>query len=598
MVPAFSLDVYSQFLKELDKCYNGKSDKIQQACKKLSDLRSQQEKKFDFYNDLQMKKLLSLQKKVRGRIELTDQPRTIIIEGQLTLIETDPISGKLVKSSKPVLRHMVLFNDTLLITVPYRRQEYAVERFLPLSGVVASSYDKSESNDVFKLETLGYVYYFGCTDQIERDLWVNSLQRATTDAERQVAKQYSVLLPISTNTPITSTSELPPYRKETRRLQNDLDESSPRSLEGSSPPSPALSLSESKSLPSSYDNSSKLTSRSTRAVTNWRRGRVKSPDLIRQSMNVSSSTHLTVEIYSKYNKNNEKFEDVAPADSFPYFVGTSGAIIGRNVSQGDGKGQIQITNDHGMSRMHAEIEYNFEHQCFNLRDLGSANNTFIIKSYDVDGKKISNKPIGEKSKPGPWFLLKEGTVFQVGGTRFKVTKIVIAKVSVDPLYNSRNPSNSSTTPTSSPITPSSYDTSSLPTSGSSIAEEDIPQPSPPSQSSINNSYEVPTSSPRNTEEQHLHHILDEPKRLVVVLRRGQKQRVVGAVLVEKGQSFRHIRDKIFEGLLRPNKSGKMLNENNMSLSLNGTNPIIDSELDTPVYDSVESTDQFFVDINL
>lgn len=49
-----------------------------------------------------------------------------------------------------------------------------------------------------------------------------------------------------------------------------------------------------------------------------------------------------------------------------------------------------ISEDAGMSRNHAEIQFDYTNKKFELRDLGSANNTVVVygKIIDPNGKEV------------------------------------------------------------------------------------------------------------------------------------------------------------------------------------------------------------------
>jgi len=300
----------------------------------------------------------------------------------------------------------------------------------------------------------------------------------------------------------------------------------------------------------------------------WRRG-VVNTDGIRQTMNFSSSTHLILEVISKYNKAKEKFRDIDTVETIPFYVGTSGAVIGRNIASNDHRGQILINDDTGMSRVHAEIEYDYTEKRFSIRDLGSANNTIIIIGTLIkEGKElpVENKAIGHKGRVGKWFPLKENSIFQLGGTRFKVTRINIkteeAETSPDPFASSKQ---------------------------STVAsKKDGERPRLQAEQTVI----LPDSSL-------ITHLWDEPKRVVVAIRRGNKQRLVGAVLVEQVQTWLHVRRKIFEGLVRSTNNSQQRSSYQMSqmqLFLNGTIPIPESQDDEQVYGFIENRDQFVVEI--
>jgi hypothetical protein len=90
------------------------------------------------------------------------------------------------------------------------------------------------------------------------------------------------------------------------------------------------------------------------------------------------------------------------------------------------------------------------------------------------------------------------------------------------------------------------------------------------------------------------HLWDEPKRVVVVLRRGNKQRVVGAVLVEQAQTWVQVKRKIFDGLVRNSQKTYQLNQ--MSLLLNGVIPVPENQDEEQVYGFIENGDQFVIEI--
>jgi len=181
-----------------------------------------------------------------------------------------------------------------------------------------------------------------------------------------------------------------------------------------------------------------------------------------------------------------------------------------------------------------------------------------------DGQElpIENKSIGQKSKIGKWFALREGTVFQLGGSRLKVTRIYLKP---DEENHPQDPFAAS----KQQMTP----------------KKEVERPRLQAEQTVILAIETPVT-----------HLWDEPKRVVVALRRGSKQRVVGAVLVEQPQTWGQVKRKIFDGLVR--NSQKSYQFNQMLLLLNGVIPIPQNQDDELVYNFIETGDQFVVEINL
>jgi len=550
---------YYDLLQGLEKTYkNKKSDRIQQGLAKVAEMLASVDSQNDLASQIEFKKVQELNKRVRGRVDFVEQHRTILHEGCFNLYERDPVSKAVVKPSKPVLRHVVLFNDALLVAIPYQRQELVMERYLPLTEVSGEIFlnGDTDDNSILKVVTFGYTYYFGCPDQIERDLWLSSLHRSlamyetlpthkkrknTPPSPKTVDTRNSKTLPNVPKIPGDPPTQTTPSK--TKKLKED-DEEKPERV---------------KSI------------NQVRKRAMWRRG-VVNTDGIRQTMNISSSTHLILEVVSKYNKATEKFRDMDTVETIPFFVGTSGAVIGRNIASNDHRGQILINDDTGMSLVHAEIEYDNSEKRFSIRDLGSANNTIVICGTIVKDSQevpVENKAIGHKGRVGKWFTLKENTIFQLGGTRFKVTRINRKSEEVVP-------------------TPDPFASSKQSTVG---AKKDGPE-RPRLQA------EQTVILPSGFDNSVITHLWDEPKRVVVAIRRGNKQRLVGAVLVEQGQTWLHVRRKIFEGLVRStnNNQRSSYQVSHMALFLNGTIPIPESQDDEQVYGFIENRDQFVVEI--
>eukprot|EP01124_Arcella_intermedia_P001983 TRINITY_DN11093_c0_g1_i1.p1 TRINITY_DN11093_c0_g1~~TRINITY_DN11093_c0_g1_i1.p1 ORF type:complete len:704 (-),score=128.61 TRINITY_DN11093_c0_g1_i1:45-2156(-) len=533
MKPARVIVSYHEFLQGLEETHKKKkTDRIQQGLQKVAEILALLDLQTELSNEIEFKKVQQLNKRVRGRVNFADSNRIILYEATFLLYEMDPVSKSIVKPSKPVHRHVVLFNDAFLVAIPYQKSDLVMERYLPLTEISGEIFLNGDSdNSILKVVTFGYTYYFGCPDQIERDLWLSTLHRALVLYEAAPKRVYR-----------------------TSSRESDVSKGQPK-----------LNEKQKKLEDDEEPLKSPLNQVKKRAM--WRRG-VVNTDGIRQTMNISSSTHLILEVVSKYVKAMEKFRDMDPIETIPFFVGTSGAVIGRNIASNDHRGQILINDDTGMSRVHAEIEYDYTDKRFSVRDLGSANNTIIISGIlNVDGQEVpvENKAIGHKGKVGKWFTLKENTIFQLGGTRFKVTRVSIKTEDVehpDPFAASKQTTISKKDPAEKPR---------LQTEQTVILPSGVDTP--------------------------ITNLWDEPKRVVVAIRRGTKQRLVGAVLVEQGQTWAQVRKKIFEGLVRSSSNKSTYQLSSMSLFLNGTIPIPESQDEEQVYGFIENRDQFVVEIN-
>jgi len=280
-------------------------------------------------------------------------------------------------------------------------------------------------------------------------------------------------------------------------------------------------------------------SSSKRKKGGWRKGLLNA-ESIRQSMSVqSTSTHLILEIVSKFDKSKECWVPVEHSKTIPFFVGNSGAVIGRNISSAqDDRGQIVISDDAGMSRNHAEIQFDYQNKKFELRDLGGSNNTVIVTGKILDGTKeivIENKAIGQKGTQGKWFPLVEGTIFQLGGSRLKVTRVVVTSLQTkleDPFAKTRQEAGAKRAQLK--------------------AEETV----------------VMTEA-----EQFASMWVEEPKRITVLLRHNATQKVIGITLVEPAFNFGQVKRNIFQNLILSRTQSITLKVDQMSLFLNGTIPI-------------------------
>ena len=101
----------------------------------------------------------------------------------------------------------------------------------------------------------------------------------------------------------------------------------------------------------------------------------------------NDKTHLLLEVLGQVKW--DTFVPTPPEKRMPLFVGPNGAILGRemptsskalNVEQRAG---FLLIPDEAVSRQHCIISFSAKDKAFHMRDLGSANNTFILKGADV-----------------------------------------------------------------------------------------------------------------------------------------------------------------------------------------------------------------------
>lgn len=105
-------------------------------------------------------------------------------------------------------------------------------------------------------------------------------------------------------------------------------------------------------------------------------------------MMFNNSTHLVIEVVAR--KDGEEWRELGSLEAIPFFVGVSGALIGRQLDAEDARGQILIMDDSLMSRTHGELKYDFKERTFSLRDLGSSNNTVIVSGFLIkQGQRIN-----------------------------------------------------------------------------------------------------------------------------------------------------------------------------------------------------------------
>jgi len=288
-------------------------------------------------------------------------------------------------------------------------------------------------------------------------------------------------------------------------------------------------------------------------------------------MSVANSTNLVMEAIAR--KEGDVWREFKRNETIPFFIGVSGALVGRQLDSKDDRGQIMLQDDTLMSRTHAEFKYDFAEKSFSLRDLGSSNNTVIVSGYLMKNNQkiaIENRAIGlGPGKPSPWFRLAVDFVFQIGGTRFRVLSLSIADETEFQEEND-NPYQS------------------LKQSGNSFAVAGGGWPKP----------EIQSAAPPRGNQDQMNAILKdaEPKRVPIFVKSSSNLRSCGALMLRPQQTFIDIQQIIFSTLLSPDELKSCPGAESLQLIINGKVSVKATEMRESAYTVLGKTDQLVASI--
>jgi len=334
--------------------------------------------------------------------------------------------------------HLILFNDALLVAVPLRKNKLSLERFVPLERVhVLVPPERLPSDCVLYVDSFGYVYRLECKSAIEREKWEHLITTYSTKARANltVGLSKSPREKDTTTVPSQSSPSSPSSSSNvtaTTRTECGSGNKTASSSSSYVPVQPQRRGAGGGTLSPSTMASHRLTTMQQAAP--HRPASTSIHLMFKETMIYEKVTHLVLNMLqtvgSSSSPSSSSTSSVPATDDdhqIPIYVGTGGAILGRNPLEPGGdskgfKGFIVIPNDESVSRQHCQITYNHKLGVFYIQDLNSANNTTILHPKD----STKNIVLTAASPPHP---LHEGMRFQVGRTIFQVSKIHILNAS-------------------------------------------------------------------------------------------------------------------------------------------------------------------------
>ncbi|XP_062613414.1 uncharacterized protein LOC134275178 [Saccostrea cucullata] len=118
-----------------------------------------------------VQKMLEIQKSVEGNYEVIKPGRTFLKEGELMKLSR--------KEMQP--RMFFLFNDVLLYTSPIATGGYRFNNALTLVGMKVSKPKRDDLKTEFNIISIQRSFMVVAKNQVERDSWVDTLQKAIDD---------------------------------------------------------------------------------------------------------------------------------------------------------------------------------------------------------------------------------------------------------------------------------------------------------------------------------------------------------------------------------------------------------------------------------
>eukprot|EP01122_Echinamoeba_exundans_P015398 TRINITY_DN7293_c0_g1_i1.p1 TRINITY_DN7293_c0_g1~~TRINITY_DN7293_c0_g1_i1.p1 ORF type:complete len:786 (+),score=130.54 TRINITY_DN7293_c0_g1_i1:231-2360(+) len=381
----------------------------------------------DSARTLEFHRLHELQERIEGRVNLLAPHRVIEYEETVTLIEEatdnelDGVSsspGGLQSLLPKTKLHLVLMNDALLITVSSGSRASSTlefERLIPLADVTVQFLKRPTQQPdpkddrrtrVLRFEVFGWTYAVKCGSEHNREMWESRITRCQMALQKtQESRIRAARQSLTTTSPRLSTSA-----------------SSGNLLPSTSQPNPdpASSSAQAPKSPS-------------RGVPRLRSATLR--NTIQDTLiDYKDKIHLVLEILGQCKA--EQFTPTPIEKRMPLFVGSNGAILGREMpttkpntpkAAMEQRAGFLLIPDEAVSRQHCVISFSGVDKKFYLRDLGSANNSFILKPDAVAqsgpvGNFVSMRlaePTGTPT-PNPGFSLFPGCVFQIGSTRLRV----------------------------------------------------------------------------------------------------------------------------------------------------------------------------------
>jgi hypothetical protein len=533
---------------------------------------------------LEFHRLHELQERIEGRVNLLAPHRVIEYEETVTLIEEatdnemDGVSsspGGLQSLLPKTKLHLVLMNDALLITVSSGSRASSsleFERLIPLQDVTVHFSKRPAQqqpdlkddarNRVLRFEVFGWSYAVKCGSEHNREMWESRMTRCQMALQKtQESRMRASRQSLTTMSPRLSTSA------STGNLVSVPVQPSPEPTPAAPPKSPSRGVPRLRSA----------TLRNTIQDT---------------LIDYKDKIHLVLEILGQCKA--ETFIPTPIDKRMPLFIGANGAILGREMpttKPNTPKAVIEqragflLIPDEAVSRQHCVISFAGADKKFFLRDLGSANNSFILKAEAVtQSGPVANyvsqrlaEPTGTPT-PNPGFTLYPGCVFQIGSTRLRVE-------SMQAVDDSANDSPSP--PVMSPIkralvndrqrSQSSTDNATLKTldhNSNVLLKLGLLDPTAGADSSSESSQEEARA-----------------KRVEVFV----NEELRGMALVYPRKNFMALRSQIFRLLLTDTERDSVgSNWKSLSIKLNGRLSVLPSQNKIIAYDAVEAGDKISV----
>lgn len=530
---------------------------------------------------LEFHRLHELQERIEGRVNLLAPHRAIEYEETVTLIEeatdnelegSSGSPGGLQSLLPKTKLHLVLMNDSLLITESTGTRSTSslvFERLVPLldvavvftrrSQAVAGAPPASTSAEdrrarIFRFEVFGFVYAVKCASVHNRELWESRVTRC------QLALQKS---------------------------QEGRMRASRQSLV-STPSSPALAV----SVPQPSEASgSKAQQQGNRLISRLRSTTLR--NTIQDTMiDYKDKIHLVLEILGQVK--GESFTPTPVSKRMPLFVGSNGAILGREMPSGKPLGTLKgaeqragflLVPDEAVSRQHCLVAFSSKERKFYIRDLGSANNTFVLRSTDGGASSSVTGNSGQRlaeptgtATPAPGYALTPGCIFQIGSTRIRIEAIQTEEISVE---------DGPSSPRSSTAAQNALDRQR-----SNSASGDATMKSVDAKSNVLFKLGLLDASDSSADLQQEDN--RAPKRIEVFV----KQEMRGLALVYPRKNFMALRSQIFRLLLTDGERDAVgSNWKSLPLKLNDRLAVLPSQNKIIAYDAVEKGDKITVTIS-
>mmetsp|Transcript_53272 Transcript_53272/g.133739 ORF Transcript_53272/g.133739 Transcript_53272/m.133739 type:complete len:846 (-) Transcript_53272:86-2623(-) len=460
--PSRQVPIYLQCMEMLQKEYGPHPDIDAGLDKIKSVLNSIGKSSEEEMKRTEMKKIAALQSRLIGRLNVMDDNRRHIVhEETLTLIKD--------KAGEQGLMHLVLFNDSLLVTTPHDNN-LILERFVPLQFVSmespAKQDDKYEKKTIFDIDVFGWQYCFKSPSTRSKDVWFHQMNECMKTLPALVVKTMDAKgTGAGDKSPrVASKSPRAAEKAPEKSPRADADNAAGSSKEAAVPPeaksdgqaartpdkteaaaatnpdagaeaasSPVVSPLDIIQPRSKHRRQPSRASASPRPAPTRRLPSRPANDtyqeLVEMSIELAGPPALLLETNARLNPKTGVFEDVVGAERCPVILSKDGAIIGREVGYDEKKLVLLVMDDENISRRnesrlgHGEISYT-EKDGFILRDLGSTNGTFVL---DPSTKKVIKQLVSADS-PSEWHPIEEGDEFQMGGTRFIVSRVLLERV--------------------------------------------------------------------------------------------------------------------------------------------------------------------------